>query len=993
MAEPRKPAVYSIAAHRGFADALAAGLISRYNEDDLGLARLTLLLPNRRAAAAITEAFVRLSDGGLLMPRMVMIGDADLGEALGSLFEPLGGTDDDAIIPPAVDADQRLLYLAYLLYKLDPSASLPARLRRARQFATTIDQLLIEGMNPDDLLTAPLPQELQQHWVAALRQFLIVQSGWQDWLDERGLIDLPDRRNQLLDATARRWRDDPPDTPIVAAGITSASPAIARLLRIVSELPRGGVVLPDLDLSLDDDIWEALGNAGAPVDDGAMPFPASDETSHPQYHLKLLLNRMGVNRGELQPWHRSGAGASPPQRARAISNLFLPAEPSRRWATMPSADRRMTGVRLLEAAHQGEEALAIAILMREALATPERRVALVTPDRELSRRVIAQLARWNITADDTAGMPLSLTAPGALMLALAQLLASDFAALALLTVLKHPLVHEGEGRADWMDNARALDLALRGPRTAQGLAAIRVRLDEAQPSLVSWWDQVATKLSGLAAFVSKPTCDLAELLCAMGDAATKLCGDTIWRGEAGRTLAALIQRQSAAASLQPTELRASDLPDILRDWCDDAAVRLPYGSHPRVAIYGLLEARMQRADLMICGGLTEGVWPAVPSIDPVLAPAILRSLGMPGAELRIGLAAHDLAAALGAPDVVLSYAQRDADGPVRPSRFLLRLRAMLDDIPHETQALALARSFDHAEPAPPHPRPQPRPSAEQRKVQLSATGIGTLRSDPYQFYAKHILRLKRLDGLDEEPDDRLKGTLVHEALERWQQSSASAEGQLPAFLDQALQRLAAHPLAIALMRGRLMAGAGWIDAETQRLRTEGRRILGVEVEGDISIDGIRVTGKADRIDRLLDNSLAIIDFKTGAPPSAKSVQEGYDVQLGLLGMLAADGGFESIKGIPTRFEYWSFGRNDKSQTGFGYSKEPVLEGRKNSGIPRDQYLSVTRRYVREAISDYIIGSQPFTARIKPDLKVYTDYDQLMRLDEWIAAVAVEDPSQ
>ena len=106
MAERPGPQVYSIAAHRGFADALVAGLIPRYAEPRFGLARLTLLLPSRRAVRTVTEAFVRASGGGLLLPRMAVIGDLDLDETLGPLLDPIGaGTG----IPPAADPTRRWL--------------------------------------------------------------------------------------------------------------------------------------------------------------------------------------------------------------------------------------------------------------------------------------------------------------------------------------------------------------------------------------------------------------------------------------------------------------------------------------------------------------------------------------------------------------------------------------------------------------------------------------------------------------------------------------------------------------------------------------------------------------------------------------------------------------------------------------------------------------------------------------------------------------------
>ena len=391
MPERAGPRVYSIAAHRGFADALVAGLVPRYSDGDLGLARLTLLLPSRRAMRTVTEAFVRHFGGsaraGMLLPRMALVGDLDLDETLGPLLDPLGAAD----IPPAADPIHRWLRLAHYLREIegDAAGKGAALLRRAWEIGRTMDRLLIEGIAPIDLMSESIVGivgELAGHWTENTRAFLMVQQHWIAELAWRGQIDAPERRNRLFDHAARRWRETPPEHPVVAAAVTSASPALAKLLRVVSELPQGSVILPDLDLTLDAAVWDELGTAGSPKEPDDPPFGRSDAVTHPQYHLKLLLNRMGIARAEVQPWHRSGPGAAPPERSKAISSLFLPPKASAAWVDLPAEKRRLSGVRLMESAHPGEEAQAIAILIREALETPERRVALVTPDRGLACR-------------------------------------------------------------------------------------------------------------------------------------------------------------------------------------------------------------------------------------------------------------------------------------------------------------------------------------------------------------------------------------------------------------------------------------------------------------------------------------------------------------------------------------------------------------------------------------------------------------------------------
>ncbi len=992
MPEAPRLQVYSIAAHRGFADALVAGLIPRYGSRDFGLARLTLLLPSSRAMRTVTEAFVRLSGGGMLLPRMAAVGDLDLDETLGPLLDPLGAGSE---IPPAADPTRRWLRLAELL--AEQMARQPERrapkaaglLQLAFETGRTMDRLAIEGIEFENLIEqriAGIVGEQSKHWIDSTRDFAAVLARWRSELAARGEVDAPVRRNLLFDHAARRWQAAPPPGPIVTAGVTSASPALARLLRVIAGLPNSAVILPDLDLSLDDEVWDTLGSAGIPAEGEESPIGAADAVTHPQYHLKLLLNRMGVRRDEVDPWHRAGLAAAPPERSRAISNLFLPPNASARWVDLRASERRLSGVRLMQTAHPGEEAQAIAILLREALEVPERRAALITPDRGLAARVVAHLKRWDIVADDTAGVPLPQTAPGRVLLLLADVIATQAAPVPLLALLVHPLVGVGERRADWLGHARTLDLALRGPRRVPGLGALgEVVAAKEDPALEAWWNAITAVLAPLLAMPD--VLSLGDALGALAGAAEALSGEALWSGAAGRELSAWLEDLRASATDVGTRLAPADLPGVLRGAMDRVAVRPAWGGHPRLSIYGLLEARMSRADLVICGGLTEGTWPARPSPEPLLPPAVLRVLGVPGADHRIGLAAHDLAGALGAPEVVLSWATRDEGGPVIPSRFVLRVEALLGEQlareHREVLAVDLARRIDRATAAASYPRPEPRPSAAQRDVPLAVTAIDRLRSDPFQFYASAILRLRVLDPIDAEPSAAWKGQVVHKVLERWHRAGGGA-GELLAIASEELNQMNAHPLVRSLWWPRLEKGLEWIDAEVECLKGEGRRVLVSEEDGTMTWHGVKVFGRADRIDQLADGSLAIVDYKTGGPPTAASVEKGFALQLGTLGLIAADGGFAGVAGEPQRFEYWSLGKNKDSETGFGYAFEPIKEGRRTTGLPREEFLSESARFLTDAIERWIKGDEAFTARLNPDIGGFNDYDQLMRLDEWQA---------
>ena len=981
MADRAGPDVYSIAAHRGFADALVAGLLPRYSQDDFGLARLTLLLPSSRAARTVTEAFIRLlgesGSAGMLLPRMAVVGDLDLDEALGPLLDPLGFTDT----PSAVDATERLFVLADILRSEmgDDAPPAPAILRMARDFGQTMDRLLVEEVTPEELLSdrvLALFGDLAGHWQNSLHRFATVQRLWLAELERRGVVDAATRRNLLFDGTARAWKTNPPETPIVAAGITSASPSLARLLKVVSELPQGAVILPDLDLTMESEVWAELGRAGAPPEPGDAPFAKDDAVTHPQYHLKLLLNRMGIARAEVRPWHRKGMTAAPPERSHAIGALFLPPQASTRWIDMPADKRRLSGVRLMECAAPEDEAQAIALLAREALETPERRVAIVTPDRGLARRVVHHLRRWNIEADDSAGRALSRTPAGRLLLLLAEVLAEEAAPVPLMALLGHPLVRRGNDRGDHLRLLRAFDKRLRGPRPAGGLAPLAPIAAKADVAL--WWSDLSDVLSPLLNMGEmEPLSNALDLLVTAGET---LCGEHLWAQEDGRALSSFIDDWRMRAREADFSLDPRDLHSVLLDALDQIDVRPPYGGHSRIAIYGLLEARMNRADLVICAGLNEGIWPARTGAEPLLAPAVLRALGVPASEFRIGLAAHDLAGALGAPEVVLSRSLRDVDGPAIASRFWLRVKALLGGdlgAGHMEKTMpALAAALDRPGEVIPAIRPQPMPSAKQRLVPVSVTALDRLRSDPYQFYASQIMGLNAWDGLDAEPTPAWQGTLAHDILERWHKG----EGDLRDIALKQLDQMNAHPLTRRLWEPRLLRALEWVQEAIGW--EEGREPVLFEEKGEIIRKGVTIKGRIDRLDRLADGTFAVVDYKTGSAPSGSQVEAGYALQLGTLGIMVEEGGFGPREGTAAAFEYWSLAKNKDSATGFGSIQTPLRTGNKRSGIPPEDFMPTARKFLDQALDAYILGQDPFTARLNPDAPGYDTYDQLMRLDEW-----------
>ncbi|MGE4279374.1 MAG: double-strand break repair protein AddB [Magnetospirillum sp.] len=975
--------IFTIAAGLPFVDVLAGHLLRQADGDPLRLARMLVLLPNRRACRALKDAFLRLSDGKpLLLPRLKPLEpDADdLAEQ--DLLAP-EGLDVAAPIPPA----ERHLILTRLVLQMGagrgghaPSPDQAARL--ARELGSLLDSVLIEEIG-FDRLDKLVPDDYAAHWQVTIDFLKIVTQHWPALLG--GRIDHQDWVNKVLDAQAALWLRDPPEHPVIVAGSTGSRPATARLLAAIAGLDHGQVVLPGLDTHMDGESWESL-----------------DET-HPQFMLKQVLARLNVSRAQvrdLSPRHDPRAA-----RSALLAESLRPAATCEQWRHPRDFPGALDGVSLLKSPSPREEAGAIALMLRQVLEVPESTAALVTPDRDLARRVASELERWGVVIDDSAGRPLLLTEPGTFLRLLARVVAEDFAPHPTLALAKHPLSAGGLDPARFRAQARRLETEkiLRGPRLAPGLGGLRTACAE-DPALIRWLDAVESALSPFLTLMAQDSVSLADLLRTHMEAAEALAADhqgpgplRLWRGEAGEALARTIGELAEALATIGTMFPAISprhYAALFDELLSGRVVRPIWGRHPRLFIWGAMEARLQQSDLMILAGLNEGTWPGEAEADPWMSRPMRKAFGLPAPEVRIGQSAHDFAQAFAAPQVVLSRSARVEGTPTVPSRWLMRLDAVtqargLNFHQQEWEWLAWHAALDRAEERVKVDRPAPRPPLAARPRKMSVTEVETWMRDPYGIYAKKVLGLRALDPIDADPGAADYGSLVHEAVEKFLNAFPQ---DLPDDAEAKLLEIGAEIFAPAMTRPgiwafwwpRFRAVARWL-AEHERGRRPDVARIHTEINGALELQGpagpFRLHARADRVDEMKDGTLALIDYKTGQPPSAKEVAAGYAPQLPLEAAIARFGGFDNVKpAAVSQMLYWRLkggaeGGEEKSATADPQRlTDEALEG------------------IQGLIAAFDDPTTPYEARPHPErAPKYSDYLHLARVKEW--AVAGEEEAE
>lgn len=867
MFETPGPRLFGTAPGVDFPRALVRGLRDRVKGPPEAMARVELYVNTTRMARRLRDVFD--SGPAALLPRVRLVTD---------LADPLSAADLPDPVPPL---RRRLELTGLVSGLLDAQPDLAPRAALfdlADSLATLMEEMQGEDVPPDRIAALDVSDQ-SGHWQRSLTFLTIVQ-------DYFGADTAPDAQAFARLALRMRlaaWEANPPQHPVIVAGSTGSRGTTHELMCAVARLPQGAVVLPGFDFDQPRAVWDTLND----------PLTGED---HPQFRFAKLMQALDLAPAEVRPWTDDAAPA--PARNRTVSLALRPAPVTHQWLAegpaLPDLPGAMAGVTLTEAPSAREEALAIALRLRQAVHDGQT-AALITPDRMLTRQVTSALDRWDITPDDSAGTPAQLTPPGRLLRHVATLFEAPLTAETLLTLLKHPLVHRGAGRGPHLRNTRELELHIR-----------RTGMPFPQPeALLDWGTDRAAWAAWVAGFCGHDQTGkraLADWLADHIALAERLSqgsesddASALWDENAGRTVRDTVAALRAEAH-RAADLTARDYGDLFDAVLSRAEVRDRDAAHPQVLIWGTLEARVMGADLLILAGLNEGSWPESPGADPWLNRQMRAQAGLLLPERRIGLSAHDFQQAVAAPEVWLTRSLKSDDAETVPSRWVNRLVNLMTGLPErdgpqalaEMRArgahwLALARAAEAPIPAAPAHRPAPAPPLEARPKKLSVTEIKRLIRDPYAVYARRTLRLKPMDPLMQAPDALMRGILLHDILETFLTAALEDPARLDAatLTQVARDKLEAVPFPTtrALWQARIARVAEWfVTTERARQARATPSVANFEKAGEISVLGVTLTGKADRID-IDDRGLAVIyDYKTGAAPS-KAEQEHFDKQL------------------------------------------------------------------------------------------------------------------
>jgi ATP-dependent helicase/nuclease subunit B len=953
-------ALYTIPSGLSFLDVFAEGVIEKYGDDPLRLGKVHIFLPSKRACRLLTELLYAkyqniYHKSAFFLPHLIPMGEISLDDIEINDQPEL----ENFNIPPAISALKRQFILGHLVFAWGKTQNIGLHrfdqaFQLAQKLAGFLDQLQSEAI-PLHRLKNLVPDLYAKHWQITLNFLSLLSENWPKILEENQKLDPIERRNLLFESLIALYKSSPPSDPVLIAGSTGTFPMTTRLMQEVLKIKDGHVILPGIDLNLDEQKWQELRH----------------QPIHPQHQLARLCQHNQWHRKDIQTWH--GCARETPQ-SLFLSTLFgSKTEISKDFSFL-------NDVNYLKCQDHDEEANVIALILKESLLDPLKKTVLITADRDLVKRVKANLSRWSIEIDDSHGTELIETKGASFLLLLFELLNNDFEPIMLLSILKHPFLQpETESFLEDLEVT-----CLRGahkPKISSLIQKMSLKNPIGEQFLITFLE--ATK--ELKNCLRQEQIDINELIVLHLKTAESIVKSLLWKGEDGLALSRFFKNLlHETRNLPRIDPVAYGL--LLRQFLAKEVFRPLISSNSNIAIWGTIEARLQNVDRVILAGLNEGSWPPEIKSDPWLNKNMRETLGLPPIERRIGLSAHDFCQAFGTKEIYLTRSERINGIPQCPSHWLLKLENLLESLGLESTLsskkpyLDWAKILDQPTDKVTISQPKPKPSIHLRPRILSATQIETLLRNPYAIYARHILGLKPLDPIQQEPHQAHFGNLIHKILETFQKNHPGYlmpddRHKMNLIAQEQIKQHSLSPDLLFFWEPTIASILAWFFEQEQKRRPFIKNSL-LEQKGQalFNLEGgsFIIKAIADRIDFYTNGNCEIIDYKTGQLPLQKDMLLGFSAQLFIEAFIALKGGFgQEINPEQLKLSLWRLkGKEDKAEI---------------KDIKEDLSLVLPEiaQNLIALLNHYDNPETPYVVHPYPDkAPPYDPYRHLSRIDEW-----------
>lgn len=936
--------LYNIPLGSSFLKTLADGIIERFSDDPIRMGQSVVLLPTRRGCISLKDILQKKAkERSLILPRIYALADLEQNPILPGL--PI------IEIPKTISKWERLGKLAHLVQQFlrqrNLCDSIAVAYKLAKELSVLLDECYISNISLKNIETL-FQSDFSIYWQQNLSFLQIISDFWPVILKERGLVETVVQHQHNLRYICSQWS---PSFPVILAGTTGTRPATAELAKKVLQFPQGMVVLPGYDVAIN-------GKA----------IPAT----HPHYTLSHFVTYLEA--GDSIEWYPNRT-----QEARAKSKFLVEAmAPILSHNTILTQVERQIiekDVTPIDCDSGDEEAMIIAALLRQTYEVQDKTAVVITPDQGLTKKIQSYLRRWEIEVNISSGTPLGDTVVGT-FLTLVSCLSIDMKVIDWLSLLKHPLFLKNEDRHMHLQKVRQLELEVYRKRRIDNIT----NLDLLPKELRCWYQALLEKVHPL--LYKKPKQSFLDYLRLHQQVAESIAGKFLWLNDDGEVAKVFVEDLLSQVETFPS-LTWGDYKGLFHQLMQVESVHNKKGIGSPLRILGTLEARQVEADVVILASLNEGSWPQTIEDGPWLSNNMRVKLGLPDLNRRLGLAAHDFCLSFAASRVFLTRSKQNQGVVTTPSRMWQRFHtvAKINGLFFQpmTHLKKLVKDLDTPHSISPSEPPRPQPVRYMKPDQLSVTDIERLMRDPYSVYARKILRLKKLESLDQTLSGREWGQLVHLCLER----AFTAYNQVSSinFMETLIQvgKTVFSPyfediVVRIFWWNRYLQICKWVQRiisssfdNLEGLKTEVMGTLELKVGEEL----LTLKTIADRIDSWGNGHYHIIDYKTGVLPTIKDVEAAFSPQLILEGLILMDGGFQGLQASTIESFYWG------------------LKGGAEGGVIKkiDNYVQLLEEAKRGllALLDYFYKDEAvyLSCPWGEDKATFKHYFHLARVEEWL----------
>jgi ATP-dependent helicase/nuclease subunit B len=936
-------------------------------------------MPNRRSANALRTVFLEeIESGSRILPSIEAIGDLDEKAIV------LSGVDSDSLLEylksqkTSLEIGYRLLLLRETMLNYSHSS-----IEQAMGLSKELDVFLrdIENYEIDfSKLDNLVGEDLAIHWQQILDFLKNFGTRWQDLLNKHNIASTYGNRVSSVRFYEKILKKVGLKNPLLMVGNFEPSESTLNLMKTLLKCDNAYLIFKGLENVMTAEECQSI-----------------DET-HSHFLSEKTLEKLALDKRSMvnlrYPEYKTIGNDS----LQSLYISMLPPELTYRWQNNDKICE-LKHIQYIECREIHDELNLIMVYLLDHIAKNGLKNIALVANQELSQRLELLLSYWNIPFNNNYGKKFILHGVVRYLMLIVEVYNENYRANKLLSLLKNNFTRFGYDREKLLKNIQLFEeYILHNGVNRNGMESYRVNLrsvenEQTREDLTEFFDRIESYF----AILDGKNLPLEKLVQNHLQLAEKLAGsvendgaDILWHSEeSGEKVRELFYGELLLQSKYFGNSNIADYEYILNFLISERSYSDDYSLYPAVNITSVQEAQLINYDLVIIANLNDGANPMNTPPDPWMSRKMRIDLGLPPRETEIGKSYFNLIQLVAQKKVLLTRS-RNVDGtPSIKSRFLQRLETML-----HCNGLGLAtneaivrgfqkyHSFEYnLENNIYKVRPQPKPPVNLRPRNLSATNIDLLNLNPYDIYVKKILALKKTNPLEKENIHARVGIILHSIFERYSRDyekyRRSGSGALALLVKDTLDHSFANDqLLTELYYDRVLETTRYFIELDERSRKENYSIT-LEDWNECDLGAGKNFFLSARIDRMekLNNSMRIIDYKTGTAPSKTDIICGWRLQLPVEALILS----KSRPGIDIEsLQYWLVKQKNCKVTEINDGEK--MRGTNNIILIRE-LVKKTEEFVMKLVDLFDNEFTGYTATNRNSH--YSDFNHLSRLEEWL----------